>query len=245
MNSILVVCAHPDDELFGAGWLAQQAAHGHAVHLLFTTRGEGGEVGEPPVGPKIRLGEYRSAETHRAALILGARDVTFLPYPDPWMEIGGTPRAVDVAPAVFERAIARAVHTARPDVVLTHGSNGEYGHPQHLYTHRATFNVVADMTDIGIREVLTWCADDGENTNDPITNRADHADLSLDVGPWFTTKLAMANAHRSQVAMFLRNNHVAEIASAVRRRESFKRWTRDMVKRVTIDTPPVHGELRW
>ena len=49
MATVLTISAHPDDELFGAGYLAKLVAEGHDLYLLCTTRGEGGEVGEPPV----------------------------------------------------------------------------------------------------------------------------------------------------------------------------------------------------
>ena len=50
MTTILAVSAHPDDEtLFCGGTLAMNAQKGHDIFILETTRGEGGEVGEPPL----------------------------------------------------------------------------------------------------------------------------------------------------------------------------------------------------
>ncbi|MBW2469668.1 MAG: PIG-L family deacetylase, partial [Deltaproteobacteria bacterium] len=56
MADILVISAHPDDEtLFGGGTLARYARQGHAIYILETTRGEGGEVGEPPLTTRENL----------------------------------------------------------------------------------------------------------------------------------------------------------------------------------------------
>jgi len=52
------------------------------------------------------------------------------------------------------------------------------------------------------------------------------------VGPWFDRKLAAAQAHVSQHAMFLRNNRTDELGDAIRKRESFRRWQIDTFPRV-------------
>ena len=70
MARALAIAAHPDDELFGGGYLAKLAAEGTELFLLITTRGEGGEVGEPPLTTKDRLGEVREQEQRRAAAAL-------------------------------------------------------------------------------------------------------------------------------------------------------------------------------
>lgn len=45
--------AHPDDETrLTGGLLARLAAQGVDVHLPCLTRGEGGEVGEPPLATR-------------------------------------------------------------------------------------------------------------------------------------------------------------------------------------------------
>jgi hypothetical protein len=42
VSRVLAIAAHPDDELFGVGYLAKVVADGHELFLLCTTRGEGG-----------------------------------------------------------------------------------------------------------------------------------------------------------------------------------------------------------
>ena len=157
MTTILAISAHPDDEsLFGGGTLAMAADQGHSVYILETTRGEGGEVGDPPLTTQESLGAYREQEARQAAHALGVRDVFFLPYVDPYMEINGIARPIDIPLEAFIRAIGEYVDKIRPDLVITHGSNGEYGHPQHIYTHRATRLALADgAPDTAL---LSWCA---------------------------------------------------------------------------------------
>jgi len=134
MASIFVVSAHPDDEtLFSGGTLAMYAKNGHDVYILETTRGEGGEAGEPPLTTRDNLAAFREQEVRQAARILGVRDIFFLPYIDPYMEINGIARRIDAPLADFAAAIETYVQKIDPDLVITHGSYGEYGHPQHIY----------------------------------------------------------------------------------------------------------------
>ena len=77
MYSILAISAHPDDEsLFGGGTLRMFAEQGHSVYILETTRGEGGEVGDPPLTTQKDLGAYREQEVRQAASFLGAQDIS-------------------------------------------------------------------------------------------------------------------------------------------------------------------------
>jgi len=80
----LCLVAHPDDEtIWCGGTLALLAAKGVAVHLAALTRGEGGDVGEPPLSERDGLGDVREREMVCAAGKLGARSLTFLGYIDP------------------------------------------------------------------------------------------------------------------------------------------------------------------
>jgi len=223
MATILVISAHPDDEsLFAGGTLAMFAEQGHQVFILETTRGEGGEVGEPPLTTQENLGAYREQEVRQAALALGVRDIFFLPYVDPYMEINGVARPIDIPLEAFTRAIGEYVEKIRPDLAITHGSNGEYGHPQHIYTHQATRLALADgAPDTAL---LSWCAWHELAKYARVLNKDDHADIVYDVTPWLDAKIAAALCHRTQHAMFLRNSGAPSVRDMVWTTESFHIW---------------------
>ena len=223
MPTILAISAHPDDETgFTGGTLVRYAELGHDVYILETTRGEGGEVGEPPLTTKENLGSFREQEVREAARILGAKDIFFLPFIDPHMEINGIARRIDVPLAEFVQAITEHVQTLQPDIVITHGSNGEYGHPQHVYTHQAVRQVLANhephMT------LLSWCAWYEPSANPRILNRDDPADIVVDISPWHAKKVAAAMCHKTQHTMFLRNTGAPTVADMIPKIESFHVW---------------------
>jgi N-acetylglucosamine malate deacetylase 2 len=222
---ILVIAAHPDDEsVFCGGMIAKYAAEGHDVCILLTTRGEGGETGEPPLCEQSELGRFRERESQAAGAALGAREVLFLPFCDP---VGRDENLhhIDATLEEFSSAIAGVVREVQPDVVITHGSNGEYGHPQHVFTHQAVFEALRRLDPWQPREVLTWGAAYPDPEKPRHINRDDPADLVLDVTPWIDRKIAALDAHRTQHGLFFRKNPGKTIADLPGRTESFHRWT--------------------
>src|SRR5579872_5326540 len=89
MSSLLIVHAHPDDEVFGTGGtIARYARDGHRVTVVYGTSGEAGELYHPDYDEeeaRHRLGEIRQAEAREACALLGTRDVYFLGYRDSGM----------------------------------------------------------------------------------------------------------------------------------------------------------------
>jgi LmbE family N-acetylglucosaminyl deacetylase len=134
---LLAVFAHPDDETLGVGGtLAKYADAGVEVHLLTATRGEMGWGGDEEAypGPQA-FGQLREQELRAAVNVLGLAGVTFLDYID---------GEVDKADA-FEVAsrIAHHIRRIRPQVVVTFGQDGIYGHPDHI---AITQHVTAALT---------------------------------------------------------------------------------------------------
>ena len=87
--NILAFFAHPDDEtLLVGGTLALLARQGLQVHYLCATRGEGGELGEPPQCTRQELGDVCEQEIVRAVQALGGRSLTFLGHVDPTIGTG-------------------------------------------------------------------------------------------------------------------------------------------------------------
>src|SRR5262249_909061 len=127
---LMAVLAHPDDESLGmGGTLAKYASEGVEVFLLTATRGEGGRFrgrrpGEPEHPGRPALAAVREAELRAAAAALGLRDVTLLDYADQHLDRADPREAAG--------RIATELRRIRPDVVLTFGPDGAYGHPDHI-----------------------------------------------------------------------------------------------------------------
>lgn len=150
---ILGVFAHPDDETFCAGGtLAKYAAAGAEIMIVSATRGDAGQIHDALVATRRTLGQVRERELRLACERLGIRHAVCLDYGD------GTLK--DVAPEVLTRHITRIVRTFRPDIVITFGPDGAYGHPDHIAIGAATTSACtlagdtaafADQIDDGFR----------------------------------------------------------------------------------------------
>ena len=123
---LMAVLAHPDDESLGAGGvLAKYASEGIETFLVTATRGERGWFGDQRECPGLEaLGQIREAELHAAAEVLGIRSVNFLNYIDGELD--------QAHPAEVVAKIAGHLRHVRPDVVVTFGPDGSYGHPDHI-----------------------------------------------------------------------------------------------------------------
>lgn len=138
---LMCVLAHPDDESLGmGGTLAQYANEGVETYLVTATRGERGRVGEQREHlPLATVGKMRAAELRAAAQTLGIREVHFLDYLD-----GDLDRA---EPREAVAKIAAHLRRVRPDVVLTFGPEGGYGHPDHIAISQLTTAAVMCAAD--------------------------------------------------------------------------------------------------
>lgn len=144
MSTLLLVHAHPDDEAITTGGVMAKAHdEGRRVVLVTATRGERGEIhnmDEASVRP--RLGEVRTEELRRATEILGVDRQVFLGYIDSGMagtEGNQDPRSFHRA-ALLEAAglLGVVLREERPEVVVTYGADGIYGHPDHVKAHEVT-----------------------------------------------------------------------------------------------------------
>ena len=123
---LMAILAHPDDESLGnGGMLAKYAAEGIELHLLVATRGERGWPGKESEYPGMEaLGKLREAEVRAAAEVLGISSVQFLDYIDGELDTAHPAEAI--------AKIVGHLRRVRPDVVVTFGQYGGYGHPDHI-----------------------------------------------------------------------------------------------------------------
>ncbi len=154
---LLLVHAHPDDEVIGQGaTMAKYAAEGRGVTLVTCTAGEMGEILVPELehlaaDKEDRLGEHRRGEIADSMAALGVTDHRWLGgfqhFRDSgmkWHEDGYAIAADDVHDNAFANAdltraadlLVEIVREVRPQVLVTYDEFGGYGHPDHIQAHR-------------------------------------------------------------------------------------------------------------
>ena len=128
---ILGVFAHPDDEVFVAGGtVAKYAAAGAEVMIVSATRGQAGQIRDARVATRKTLADVRERELREACAILGVRHVSCLDYQDG--------KLAEVDPDALVAAVVDILRAFAPDVVITFGEDGAYGHPDHIAISAAT-----------------------------------------------------------------------------------------------------------
>lgn len=161
---LMVVYAHPDDEVFATGGsIALAARQGVDVTLVLATGGEEGEIVNPEMRGIVSLADLpavRRQELECSRTTLGIKRVLKLGYRDSGMADTPTSRGT----AAFSnqdrdevaRQLVRAMRDRRPHVICTEPEDGGYGHPDHIALHLATVLAFERAGD------PAWYPEDGE-----------------------------------------------------------------------------------
>lgn len=138
--TLMAFFAHPDDEAFGTGGtLARYAAEGCDVYLVTATRGEAGQIVVPDLANPANLPYVREKELACACEIYGINPPRFLEYPDGLLPMIHQGQAVG--------RLVRVIRELKPQVLITFGRDGIYGHYDHIAVHRwatIAFDLAAD-----------------------------------------------------------------------------------------------------
>jgi LmbE family N-acetylglucosaminyl deacetylase len=123
MKTILGIWAHPDDEVFVSGGLMADAVRrGERVVCVHMTRGEAGLSFRKQCPPET-LASLRQTELEASLARLGVAEHRYFDYPD------GRLARVPSGEAIVR--LHDVLAEVRPDVILTFGSDGFTGHPDH------------------------------------------------------------------------------------------------------------------
>lgn len=122
-HTLLGIWAHPDDEAYlSAGLMARAASAGARVVCCYATAGESG-TNDPDRWPPGRLAAQRDTELRRALALVGAEPPRYLGHADG--------RCAEVATGDAVTAIDELLGEVRPTHLVTFGSDGITGHPDH------------------------------------------------------------------------------------------------------------------
>jgi LmbE family N-acetylglucosaminyl deacetylase len=139
-QQVLVVVAHPDDELFMAPALAALAREGKQVTIFHATRGDAGP-GVSGLRKGAELAKRRSAEAYCSVLALGAWSHVIAEHGDG--KLAENAHGEDS----FARILTDQLEQRLPyvDLILTWGPDGGYGHSDHRMVSALTTQVVQAM----------------------------------------------------------------------------------------------------
>jgi LmbE family N-acetylglucosaminyl deacetylase len=136
-QTVLVMLAHPDDELPMAPAIAALARQGAEVTLAYATRGDAGP-GVSGMAPGEQLAKVRENEADCASDALGARSIINFFRQDG--RLGIYPPQNDGKALTLVATLERFI--PHYDLVLTWGPDGGYGHADHRMVSAITSQIV-------------------------------------------------------------------------------------------------------
>lgn len=209
-HSLMIIFAHPDDEIAIAGTLAQlKQIPDLQVVGIYLTAGEAGKTGG--LVPQEKLAETRTQELQAAGEILGFRQMEILGFPDGGLQYTN--------PDTIRVALTAAIMKYRPQVIISFDDKvGLYGHPDHLQTGRQVLAICrqyADSTDFPVQRLYCPTLTDGmielaltisqtfkrNYPKDP-TQGLPPPDFGIAVSRQGREKLRAIQAHRTQKHIF-------------------------------------------
>ena len=131
-GKVLIVAAHPDDEVLGCGGtIARMVQSGREVDVAILGEGVTSRLGSGTDSDRKMIESLRET-CRQAAEILGVTDCVFYDYPD---------NRFDTVPLLeIVKTVEELIHTIQPEIVYTH-------HPGDLnIDHSITFRAVMTAT---------------------------------------------------------------------------------------------------
>ena len=178
-ESVLVLCAHSDDQIFGAGGtIAKYAAEGIEVTIIIMTYGEKSH----PWLKKHEIAKRRVGESMNAARIVGAKDTLFFNLDEGKFE-------KDFKRHKVEKRLTKIIQELNPSKIISHSQSDP--HPD----HKVTANFIKKLCKKIKYQGDLYCFDVW--TPVKIKDR-DSPSMYVDISPYFKKKISALKCFMSQ-----------------------------------------------
>ena len=190
-RAVLVVAAHPDDEILGCGGaLARHAAGGDTVHVLIVAEGATSrDARRDPAGREAELTALKTAAL-RAASTIGAEEPRLLGLPD--NRLDALP-LLDVIKPI--EAVAEAV---APEIVYTHHA-GDLN-VDHRIVHQAVVTACRPLPRSPVRAIYAF--ETVSSTEWQSAGDAFRPQRWVDIAPFLHLKLQALEAYAAEMRPF-------------------------------------------
>lgn len=193
MKTVLVVAAHPDDEILGVGGtVARHAANGDKVYTVIlgegqTSRGEcRGEICREVV-------DALHEDTLKSTKAVGYSEVFFEDFPDNRFD------QVDLLDIV--KAVERKIKELKPQIIYTHYS-GDLN-IDHQYTARAVLTATRPIGDCCVEEIYAFeTLSSSEWSFDYSAQSPFSPNVFIDINEYYDKKEQAMSCYRSELCEF-------------------------------------------
>ena len=147
MKRILVIAAHPDDEVLGCGaTISKYSRQGVQFMVLFIAEGSTCRYADPACADSVAAIAARTQQATNALALLGVKEYRFNNLPC---------GRLDQAPIIeINKAIEQAIHSFDPDTVLTHSALD--ANNDHKIVYRATIMATRPGTQSRVARLLSY-----------------------------------------------------------------------------------------
>jgi LmbE family N-acetylglucosaminyl deacetylase len=187
-KSILILVAHPDDEVLGCGGtIAKLVDEGAIVNVAFLADGVFSRIGEESAR-QLELTARRTA-AQRACIILGVKSVSFGDFPDNRMD---TIPLLDITQAV-EVLIAKH----QPEMIFTHHAGDV--NIDHRRLHEAVVTACRPQQGHSVKTLLCFEVPSSTEWQLPGSAPAFMPNWFVDISPTLDRKLAALEAYADEL----------------------------------------------
>ncbi len=192
MKTILVVAAHPDDEILGCGGtMARLARAGVAVHIAIMGEGATSRADSRAAGDAQAV-EALGNQARQAAALVGARDVTLFGLPDNRFD---TLALLDVV-----KPIEKLIAALGPDTIFTH-HHGDLN-VDHQTVNRAVLTASRPKPGSPVKEVLAFEIASSTEWAFQHLQPAFHANTFFDISDTLAVKTRALDCYQTEVCAF-------------------------------------------
>lgn len=189
-HKVLVVAAHPDDEILGCGGtIVKHCKNGDEVRILImaeglTSRGMHRDV----VGNSEAL-DVLHASSHKAARIMGVGEVKLLSFPDNRMD------SIDLLDVV--KQIELVIDEYKPDIVYTHHAGDV--NIDHKITHEAVVTACRPLPGQFVKTLLFFETVSSTEWQMSVVNKVFMPNWFVNIAEEFDKKIEALKCYESEM----------------------------------------------
>jgi N-acetylglucosamine malate deacetylase 1 len=189
-SKILIVAAHPDDEVLGCGAsMAKWSNLGHDVNVLIMAEGATSRDNKRNRKKRAKELSILSESAKQSAMILGINSIQLLNYPDNRMD------SVDFLEVV--KSVENQIEIFKPNLVLTHHA-GDLN-IDHRIIHQAVITACRPIKGHSVKRILSFEVPSATDWQSPNYGRPFVPNWFEDINDTLSLKLKALDLYKSEM----------------------------------------------